>query len=102
MKNMFVFKALLFSAVALGVSVLTGWAGDSAWSVDSNGNWSDVGNWDNGVPGSVFVDTLDMATFANILSADRVVAVDDERHIGGITFGLPLIGVSSPRSALEL
>jgi fibronectin-binding autotransporter adhesin len=63
-------------------------AADSSWAVDAVGNWIDSGNWTAGVPGiAAGTNSTDVATFDLTLGAARIVTVDTNRNIGGITFG---------------
>ena len=64
-------------------------AASDSWNVDAAGNWADLSSWLSGtqVPGSATTDNTDIATFANLLTAGRVVTVDANRYIGGISFG---------------
>ncbi len=63
-------------------------AADGAWNVDAAGNWNVAGSWLDGViPGSTSTtDSTDIATFGLSLTAGRIVTVDTNRNIGGITF----------------
>lgn len=63
-------------------------AADAAWNVDAAGNWATSGSWDPAAaPGStVTTNSTDIATFSKTLTAGRVVTVDANRNIGGITF----------------
>src|SRR4051812_3825867 len=63
-------------------------AASSNWNVDAAGLWNAGTSWDaNGIPGSTsLTNSADFATFAFTLSADRIVTVDTNRNIGGITF----------------
>jgi autotransporter-associated beta strand protein len=60
------------------------------WNVDGIGNWATAANppWLGGTaPGSTSSTTnIDVANFGFGLTADRVVTVDANRNIGGITF----------------
>ena len=87
----------LFSTVA--VLVIGGIAGDNALAADgtwisatANSTWSVSGSWQDGViPGATTGNTnTDIATFNVAVSGgsgNRVVNVDADRNIGGITFG---------------
>jgi len=78
----------LLCAFACIAGALSSHAADSSWNVDAAGNWSTAGSWTAGVPGSTSILTsADIATFSNTLTAARIVTVDANRNIGGITFG---------------
>jgi len=78
-------SATIFVVVA-GVPV---YAASDSWNVDAAGNWATIGSWLSGsqAPGSTTLDNADVATFSKTLTAARVVTVDTDRYIGGITFG---------------
>ncbi|MFA6174854.1 MAG: hypothetical protein WC701_14425, partial [Kiritimatiellales bacterium] len=66
----------------------TAQAASSSWNVDAAGTWITAGNWTAGVPGIANGTTsADVATFSTALTAGRTVTVDNNRNIGGITFG---------------
>jgi autotransporter-associated beta strand protein len=69
------------------MAAVPAWADSSGWNVDAASTWSTPGNWDNGVPGiAAGTTSTDIATFGFTLSATRIVTVDANRNIGGITF----------------
>ena len=75
--------------IALVISVgQSAHAASSSWNATSNANWKDASSWDsNGVPGSTSSTTsLDTATFSLTQSGSRIVTVDTNRNIFGITF----------------
>jgi autotransporter-associated beta strand protein len=64
-------------------------AASSSWNTNANGNWSNVGSppWSAGSPGATTGTTsTDIATFGTSLTTNRIVTVDSDRNIGGITF----------------
>ena len=63
-------------------------AANAAWNVDADGVWSDAANWNPAAaPGTPSGTTSsDIATFGAALTAPRVVTVDANRNIGGVTF----------------
>ena len=76
-------------AVAVALAALpSARAASSSWNVNADGNWADGGSWLGSViPGATSGTTnTDIATFGFTLTADRVVTVDANRNIGGITF----------------
>ncbi len=63
-------------------------AADGFWNVNAAGNWTESGNWLSGIPGSTATNTNpDIATFSFGLNTTRIVTVDTNRNIGGISFG---------------
>jgi autotransporter-associated beta strand protein len=64
-------------------------AADGAWNVDAAGTWITGTNWTGSViPGATTgVTNPDIATFSTTLTVARIVTVDANRNIGGITFG---------------
>lgn len=94
----------LVALLVVGVGSWPARAGSSAWYVDADGNWADEANWDAGVPGSTaLLDSPDVATFGATLGANRAVAVDANRNVGGVTFGnSSLYGYSLSGGALLL
>ena len=80
-----------FMATPLAVLILThsAQADSSSWNLNNAGLWSLNTNWiGSSIPGATSGTTIpDIATFGNAtLTADRVVTVDANRNIGGITF----------------
>jgi len=65
-------------------------AASDSWNVDAAGNWAAFGSWLSGTqaPGATSGTTnSDIATFGvTLATADRIVTVDANRNIGGITF----------------
>ena len=84
--------ALVCSAFAtLALSPFTAGAASSNWNVNADGVWNASGSWDvNGIPGSTsLLNSTDVATFGFALTASRIVTVDTNWNIGGITFSNP-------------
>jgi autotransporter-associated beta strand protein len=78
---------VLLALAAGGVLVPHARAADSSWNATVNGNWSTAGNWTNGVPGATSGNTsTDNATFSLTQAGARIITVDANRNIGGITF----------------
>lgn len=80
-----------FSLAALalaGMSVTQAYAVDGAWGVDASGNWNDLdtANW-SALTVATGLDGI--ATFANDITADRVITLDTApgRTIGKLVFG---------------
>jgi autotransporter-associated beta strand protein len=65
-----------------------GTVSSSSWNVDASGDWITDANWiPASAPGNTSGTTnADVARFGFTLTADRVVTVDANRNIGGITF----------------
>jgi len=63
-------------------------ADSDSWKTNAAGGWNVAANWTSGnVPGSTtLTNSADVATFAVTLTTNRVVTVDTNRNIGGITF----------------
>ena len=63
-------------------------AASGAWNVNNAGTWATATNWlSSTIPGATSGTTnADVATFGYTLTADRIVTVDSNRNIGGITF----------------
>jgi autotransporter-associated beta strand protein len=75
--------------LTLGAALTTTAAAASdSWSANAAGNWNNTASWTGGnIPGSTAVlDSTDIATFGFTLTAGRIVTVDSNRNIGGITF----------------
>jgi autotransporter-associated beta strand protein len=66
-------------------------AASDSWKTDAAGNWNAAANWTDGnVPGSTtLTNSTDVATLAVTLTTNRVVTVDNNRNIGGLTFANP-------------
>ena len=63
-------------------------AADGSWNVNAAGSWVTNGSWNPAAaPGSTTTNNPDAATFNFTLTADRLVTVDANRFIGGISFG---------------
>jgi len=63
-------------------------AADASWNVNAAGSWITNGSWNPAAaPGSVTTNNTDVATFSFTLTADRLVTVDANRFIGGLSFG---------------
>ena len=79
----------LATALAALLGVPSADAASNTWGVDAAGNWATAGSWTGGVdiPGSTTTDNSDVATFSITLTAARIVTVDADRFIGGISFG---------------
>jgi autotransporter-associated beta strand protein len=63
-------------------------AASDSWKANAAGDWNNTASWTDGnIPGStVALDSTDIATFGFTLTAGRIVTVDANRNIGGITF----------------
>ena len=61
---------------------------DAVWNVNAAGNWADGANWTPAsAPGATTGTTSpDTATFGTVISAARIVTVDDNRNLAGINF----------------
>ena len=71
----------------------TGHAASSSWNVDAAGSWTLNTNWaGSSIPGNNATDNTDVAYFNRTLTAPRVVTVDANRYIGGISFGATTFG----------
>ena len=65
-------------------------AAPGTWNVDAAGSWATAGSWAAGIPGATAgISSTDIATFSYPITLDRVVTVDANRNIGGITFSNP-------------
>ena len=75
-----VFFAILATPVAFAAS--------AAWNVNNAGNWATAGSWNPAAaPGATSgTSSTDIATFGLAITGDRIVTVDTNRNIGGITF----------------
>ncbi len=74
-------------AITMFLSISSTFAADSTWNVDAAGDWGNSTNWTSGVPGSTSCTTnTDIATFGANITASRVITIDADRNIGGITF----------------
>lgn len=70
-------------AVVLGLSIASAALANSAsWDVNANGNWTTDANWTGIDPQAL----TDVATFGNILSANRTVTLDQNRSIDSVIF----------------
>lgn len=77
----------IFCTLAVGLAPFASQAADSSWNSNAAGSWNDPSKWTSGVPGSTSVtNSTDIATFSFTLSAARIVTVDANRNIGGISF----------------
>jgi len=90
MKNRIVI--LVLAAAALFFTGQSSQAADGSWNVNAAGTWSVITSstipWLSGTaPGSTTTNNPDVATFSNTLTADRLVTVDANRFIGGLSFG---------------
>jgi autotransporter-associated beta strand protein len=75
--------------LTLGAALTTTAAAASdSWKANAAGDWNNTASWTGGnIPGSTAVlDSTDIATFGFTLTAGRIVTVDANRNIGGITF----------------
>ncbi|MCF7818233.1 MAG: autotransporter-associated beta strand repeat-containing protein [Kiritimatiellales bacterium] len=81
-------KRIIGILMGIGLCVAAQAASDS-WNVDANGDWTNSVNWLGGnIPGSTVIsNSADVATFDYVLTTNRVVAVDTNRNVGGISFG---------------
>ena len=71
----------------------TGHAASSSWNVDAAGSWTLNTNWaGSSIPGNNATDNTDVAYFNKVLTGTRVVTVDANRYIGGISFGATTFG----------
>jgi autotransporter-associated beta strand protein len=63
----------------------------NTWQTDAAGSWTNPANWTDGiVPGiSGGSNSADIVIFAATLTTNRIVTVDANRNIGGITFANP-------------
>jgi autotransporter-associated beta strand protein len=76
-------------ALATGAALVPrAWAANGSWNTDAAGNWATAGSWLNStIPGATSGTTsTDIATFGFTLTGARIVTVDTNRNIGGITF----------------
>lgn len=92
-------KIVVSLLLSMGFSFATQAASDS-WKANLAGNWSIATNWAGGsVPGLTNGTTsTDVATFSFPLTANRVITVDNNRNVGGITFQNPANAPSSASS----
>jgi len=72
---------LVITGLSLAFTSLD-FAANASWKVNANGNWTKDSNWTAIDPQAV----TDVATFANVLSADRIVTLDANRSIGALVF----------------
>jgi autotransporter-associated beta strand protein len=75
------------AAITLAMAPVIHAASDS-WKADAAGNWNNSASWTGAnIPGSTaVVNSADVATFGFTLTAGRIVTVDANRNLGGITF----------------
>ena len=81
----------LFTIAFLVAAVDGVQAASDSWKTDAAGNWNAGASWTGGnVPGNASgvgnSNSADVATFSTALTADRIVTVDANRNIGGLTF----------------
>lgn len=83
-------KRIVSLLLSTGFCFATQAASDS-WKANLAGSWNIATNWTGGfVPGITNGTTnTDVATFATQLTTNRVITVDNNRNIGGITFQNP-------------
>jgi autotransporter-associated beta strand protein len=83
-------KRIVCLLLGTGFCFATQAASDS-WKANLAGSWNIATNWTGGfVPGITNGTTnTDVATFATQLTTNRVITVDNNRNIGGITFQNP-------------
>lgn len=82
-------KHSILAAITLTMAMAPAIHAESdSWKANAAGAWNDSASWTNGnIPGSTtLLDSTDTATFGFTLTAGRVVTVDANRNIGGITF----------------
>ncbi|MBN1995004.1 MAG: hypothetical protein JW953_20080 [Anaerolineae bacterium] len=83
------FAPKFLTAVGLGAMLITlvsiplALAASGVWSVDSDGNWSDPVNWGGGSYPNGITDT---ATFGNVISAPRTVAITENIAVSEMIF----------------
>ena len=78
-----------FGSLALALAMVPPvFATSDSWKTDVAGSWINSANWALGnIPGSTIdLDSPDIATFGVTLTAGRIVTVDANRNIGGLTF----------------
>ena len=78
-----------FGSLALALAMVSPvFATSDSWKTDVAGSWINSANWALGnIPGSTIdLDSPDIATFGVTLTAGRIVTVDANRNIGGLTF----------------
>ena len=81
----------LLTLACWATAVVGAQAASDSWKSDAAGSWNAGSSWTVGyVPGNASgvgnSNSTDVATFATALTADRIVTVDANRNIGGITF----------------
>ncbi|MBN8460758.1 MAG: autotransporter-associated beta strand repeat-containing protein [Verrucomicrobia bacterium] len=81
-------KPSLLTLPALFVLTHSLLGADAAWNVNAAGNWADDANWNPAsAPGATTGTTSpDSATFGTVISAARIVTVDEGRNVAGIDF----------------
>ena len=81
-------KKIVLSVLLVAGLCLTAQATSDSWKLDAAGVWTNPASWTGGnVPGITNGTTsTDVATFAVTLTTNRVVTVDANRNIAGITF----------------
>ncbi|MCE9610870.1 MAG: autotransporter-associated beta strand repeat-containing protein, partial [Chthoniobacter sp.] len=81
--------SILATSIAALLAAHSAHAASSAWNVNANGDWITGGNWTAGTPGATGdLVNPDIATFNFLLTTvPKVVTVDANRGIGGISFG---------------
>jgi len=84
-------KKIVLSVLLVAGLCLTAQATSDSWKLDAAGVWTNPASWTGGnVPGiSGGSASTDEATFATLLTTNRVVTVDANRNIHTITFQNP-------------
>ncbi|MCX6876156.1 MAG: autotransporter-associated beta strand repeat-containing protein [Verrucomicrobia bacterium] len=86
-------RYLCHGSLAVLLAAQSASAANGYWNSDANGNWASAADppWLGAeVPGANSGTlNFDLATFGFALTADRIVTVDANRNIGGITFANP-------------
>lgn len=78
----------LAGSTSVFLSCLPAFAADATWNVNAGGNWFATGNWlPTAAPGATSGSTnTDTATFGSAILQARLVTVDTNRNLTGITF----------------